>query len=268
MSDNYLSLSYGQLGASVLLIIINVALSIQLRLGLERSLAIASLRCVVQLLLVGYILEWLFALDNPWVVLAIALLMAAIAGISAVNRTSRRFAGIYWRSLLSVLVSAFLITNLSVIGIIQVQPWYNPQYLIPLLGMILGNTLNGISLGLDRFMEGVVSNRNGIETLLALGATRWEASHKQIQTAVRTGMIPMINSMMVMGVVSLPGMMTGQILAGASPLDAVRYQIVIIFAIASASALGTLGVVILAWLALFSPSHQLLSDRLHHITKN
>ncbi|AMW29740.1 ABC transporter permease [Arthrospira platensis] len=268
MSDNYLSLSYGQLGASVLLIIINVALSIQLRLGLERSLAIASLRCVVQLLLVGYILEWLFALDNPWVVLAIALLMAAIAGISAVNRTSRRFAGIYWRSLLSVLVSAFLITNLSVIGIIQVQPWYNPQYLIPLLGMILGNTLNGISLGLDRFMEGVVSNRNGIETLLALGATRWEASHKQIQTAVRTGMIPIINSMMVMGVVSLPGMMTGQILAGASPLDAVRYQIIIVFAIASASALGTLGVVILAWGALFSPSHQLLSDRLHHITKN
>ncbi|MFO7029313.1 iron export ABC transporter permease subunit FetB [Limnospira fusiformis CCALA 023] len=268
MSDNYLSLSYGQLGASVLLIIINVALSLQLRLGLERSLAIASLRCVVQLLLVGYILEWLFALDNPWVVLAIALLMAAIAGISAVNRTSRRFAGIYWRSLLSVLVSAFLITNLSVIGIIQVQPWYNPQYLIPLLGMILGNTLNGISLGLDRFMEGVVSNRNGIETLLALGATRWEASHKQIQTAVRTGMIPIINSMMVMGVVSLPGMMTGQILAGASPLDAVRYQIIIVFAIASASALGTLGVVILAWGALFSPSHQLLSDRLHHITKN
>ena len=268
MSDNYLSLSYGQLGASVLLIIINVALSIQLRLGLERSLAIASLRCVVQLLLVGYILEWLFALDNPWVVLAIALLMAAIAGISAVNRTSRRFAGIYWRSLLSVLVSALLITNLSVIGIIQVQPWYNPQYLIPLLGMILGNTLNGISLGLDRFMEGVVSNRNGIETLLALGATRWEASHKQIQTAVRTGMIPIINSMMVMGVVSLPGMMTGQILAGASPLDAVRYQIIIVFAIASASALGTLGVVILAWGALFSPSHQLLSDRLHHITKN
>ncbi|EKD08446.1 ABC transporter permease [Limnospira platensis] len=267
MSDDYLSLSYGQLGASVLLIIINVALSVQLRLGLERSLAIASLRCVVQLLLVGYILEWLFALDNPWVVLAIALLMAAIAGISAVNRTSRRFAGIYWRSLLSVLVSALLITNLSVIGIIQVQPWYNPQYLIPLLGMILGNTLNGISLGLDRFMEGVVSNRNGIETLLALGATRWEASHKQIQTAVRTGMIPMINSMMVMGVVSLPGMMTGQILAGASPLDAVRYQIVIIFAIASASALGTLGVVILAWLALFSPSHQLLSDRLYQITK-
>lgn len=265
MADNYLSLSYGQLAASVLLILINVLLSLRLRLGLEKFLVIASLRMVIQLLLVGYVLEWLFALSNPWLVLAIALLMAGIAGISAVNRTSRRFPGVYWRSLLSVLVAAFLVTNLSVVGIIQVKPWYNPQYLIPMLGMILGNTLTGISLGLDRFMEGLVTNRNAIETLLALGATRWEASHREIQTAVRTGMIPTINSMMVMGLVSLPGMMTGQILAGASPIDAVRYQIVIVFAIASASALGTLGVVLLAWLALFSPNHQLRCDRLYNI---
>lgn len=263
MSDNYLTLSYGQLAASVLLILINVVLSLRLRLGLERSLVIASVRMIVQLILIGYVLEWLFALSNPFLVVAIALLMAGVAGISAVNRTSRRFAGIYWRSLVSVLVAAFLITNLSVAGIIQVRPWYDPQYLIPMLGMVLGNTLTGISLGLERFMEGVTANRNAIETLLALGATRWEASHREVQTAVRTGMIPTINSMMVMGLVSLPGMMTGQILAGASPIDAVRYQIVIVFAIASGSALGTLGVVLLAWQALLSPAHQLRCDRLY-----
>jgi len=263
MSDNYMTLSYGQLATSVLLILINVILSLRLRLGLERSLVVASVRMVVQLLLIGYVLEWLFALSNPFPVLAIALLMAGVAGISAVNRTSRRFAGIYWRSLVSVLVAAFLITNLSVAGIIQVRPWYDPQYLIPMLGMVLGNTLTGISLGLERFMEGVTINRNAIETLLALGATRWEASHREVQTAVRTGMIPTINSMMVMGLVSLPGMMTGQILAGASPIDAVRYQIVIVFAIASGSALGTLGVVLLAWQALLSPTHQLRCDRLY-----
>lgn len=262
MSDNYLSLSYGQLAISCLLILVNVALSLQLRLGLERSLLVASIRMVIQLLLIGYVLEWLFTLSDPFSVLAIALLMAGIAGISAVNRTSRRFKGIYWQSLLSVLVAAFLVTNLSVVGIIQVKPWYNPQYLIPMLGMILGNTLTGISLGLERFMEGLVTNRNGIETLLALGATRWEATHREVQTAVKTGMIPTINSMMVMGLVSLPGMMTGQILAGASPIDAVRYQIVIVFAIASGSALGTIGVVLLAWLTLLSSNHQLRSDGL------
>ena len=262
MDNDYLSISYLQLGFSALLILINLVLSLVLKLGLEKSLMIASVRMIVQLLLIGYVLQWLFTLSNPWLVIAIALLMAGVAGMSAVNRTSRRFPGIYWRSLLSVLVASFLITNLSVTGIVQVQPWYNPQYLIPMLGMILGNTLTGISLGLDRFMEGLVTNRNAIETLLALGANRWEASHQEIKNAVRTGMIPTINSMMVMGLVSLPGMMTGQILAGANPLDAVRYQIIITFAIASGSALGTLGVVLLAWLALFTPNHQLKIDKL------
>jgi putative ABC transport system permease protein len=128
--------------------------------------------------------------------------------------------------------------------------------------MVLGNTLTGISLGLDRFMESLVNQRQKIETLLALGATRWEATHEEVKAAIKTGMIPMINSMMVMGIVSLPGMMTGQILAGANPLDAVRYQIIIIFAIASATALGTLGVVLLAWQALLNSSHQLCLDRL------
>jgi putative ABC transport system permease protein len=111
-------------------------------------------------------------------------------------------------------------------------------------------------------MESLVNQRQKIETLLALGATRWEATHEEIKAAIRTGMIPMINSMMVMGIVSLPGMMTGQILAGANPLDAVRYQIIIIFAIASATALGTLGVVLLAWQSLLNSSHQLCLDRL------
>ncbi|MGY6529233.1 MAG: ABC transporter permease [Cyanobacterium sp.] len=257
MENNYIVLNYVQLGGAVLLILINIILSFALKLGLEKSLLTASVRMVIQLLLIGYVLEWLFNLSNPWVVMAIALLMAGIAGVSAVNRTSRRFPSIYWRSLISVLVSSFLITNLSVAGIIRVEPWYDPQYLIPLLGMILGNTLTGISLGLDRFMDNLVKNRHHVETLLSLGATRWEATHQQVTSAITTGMIPIINSMMVMGVVSLPGMMTGQILAGASPLSAVRYQIVITFAIASASALGTLGVVLLSWITLTTPNHQL-----------
>ncbi|AFZ46909.1 hypothetical protein Cyast_0937 [Cyanobacterium stanieri PCC 7202] len=264
---DYIFLNYFQLVGAVLLILINVILSLWLRLGLEKSLLIASLRMVIQLLLIGYVLEWLFNLSDPWLVMAIALIMAAIAGVSAVNRTSRRFPSIYWRSLISVLISSFLITNLSVAGIIRVDPWYDPQYLIPLLGMILGNTLTGISLGLDKFMDNLLKNRHQVETLLSLGASRWEATHKEITSAITTGMIPTINSMMVMGLVSLPGMMTGQILAGATPLNAVRYQVVITFAIASASALGTLMIVLLAWIALTTPNHQLKIALLHHPQK-
>jgi putative ABC transport system permease protein len=220
---------------------------------------------VVQLLLVGYILEWVFALQNPGWVILVALAMTLMAGFSAVDRTRRRFRSIYWNSFISVLVAAFLVTGLTTSGIIQVKPWYDPQYLIPLLGMILGNALTGVSLAMDRFMEDLVSRRDQVEALLALGATRWEAAHSSIKEALRTGMIPTINSMMVMGVVSLPGMMTGQILAGASPNDAVRYQIVIIFAIAAGTALGTMGVVMLTFQVLFSNNHQLRLDRLSKV---
>ncbi|MDJ1183263.1 ABC transporter permease [Roseofilum casamattae] len=262
MSASTIPISPLQLGTSALLILINISLSFALRLGLEKSLIIATARMLVQLLLIGYVLNWLFTLSNPLVIIALALFMASIAGISGVNRTSRRFVGIYWQSLLSILVAAFLITQFSIIGVIRVDPWYDPQYFIPLLGMILGNALNGVSLGLDQFMDNLVANQGQIETLLSLGATRWEATHKEVQSAVRRGMIPMINSMMVTGLVSLPGMMTGQILAGANPLDAVRYQTIVMFAIASGTALATLGVVLLAWNSLLSPAHQLRLDKL------
>jgi putative ABC transport system permease protein len=188
--------------------------------------------------------------------------MATIAGVAAVNRTRRRFAGIYVDSLLSVLSSSALVTGLALTGIIRSDPWFAPQYLIPLLGMVLGNSLNGISLGLDRLMEGLEGRRQLVETSLALGASRWEACREVIRDAIRVAMIPTINSMMVMGLVSLPGMMTGQILAGAAPTAAVRYQIVIVFMIASGTALGVFGVVLLGWMRLTSRDHQLRLDRL------
>lgn len=267
MDNNYIAIGYGQLALAALLILVNVALSVGLRLGLGRSLLIGSLRMVVQLLLIGYVLEWLFTQENALVILAISLVMTAIAGVSAVNRTQHRFGGIYWNSLLSVLASSSLVTGFAMVGIIRVQPWYDPQYLIPILGMVLGNTLNGISLGLDRFMQGLITQQAQVETLLALGATRWEAAHRQVQEAIRVGMIPTINSMMVMGLVSLPGMMTGQILAGANPIDAVRYQIVITFMIAAGAALGIFGVVLLAYRRLLSPDHQLRLDYLRRVDR-
>jgi putative ABC transport system permease protein len=257
MTASYISISYTQLALAALFILINIGLSLALKLGLGQSLLIASIRMVVQLLLVGYLLQWVFTLRNPVLIILVALAMTIMAGISSVNRTRRRFASIYWNNFFSLLCGSFVVTGFTVSGIIQVHPWYDPQYLIPLLGMILGNALTGTSLALERFMEDLTNRREQIEALLTLGATRWEASHQPIREALRIGMIPTINSMMVMGLVSLPGMMTGQILAGASPVDAIRYQIVIIFAQASGTAIATIGVVMLAFLALFNQKHQL-----------
>lgn len=262
MNPAYLDIGGWQLAFAALLIVVNLALSAWLRLGLTRSLLVASVRMTVQLLLVGLVLGYIFALNRPLPVLGIGLVMSALAGIAAVNRTGRRFRGIYLDSVLCVFAASYVVTGAALLGIINVEPWYRAQYAIPLLGMVLGNILNGVSLALNRFMDGAVRDRDLIEGSLALGATRWEAAHPLIVASLNVGMIPTINSMMVMGVVSLPGMMTGQMLAGAAPSSAVRYQIVIMFMITAATALGVVGVVLLAYRKLFSREHQLRTDRL------
>jgi len=190
------------------------------------------------------------------------LAMTWIAGVAAVRRAGRVYQGIWLDSLLAMWASSWLVTGIALIAIVEVRPWYQPQYAIPLLGMILGNTLNGISLGLDRLGEELDGRRDHVETLLALGATRWEAARGAVQQAVRTGMIPIINSMMVVGLVSLPGMMTGQLLAGVEPVQAVMYQIVIMFLIAAGTSLGTVTVVLLGYRRLFNRDHQFLAARI------
>ncbi len=258
MSAEYLQLSYVQVAAAALLIVVNGAISLALKLGLERRLLVAAVRTVVQLLLVGLVLQWVFALSRWYLVVALMGVMALVAGVAAVRRTDRRYPGIWLNAILSVWVSSWLITAAALFGIVDVDPWFSPQYAIPLLGMILGNTLNGISLGLDRLGEELTGRRGEVEGLLALGATRWEAARGPVRHAVRTGMVPIVNTMMVVGIVSLPGMMTGQLLAGVDPVEAVKYQVVIMFLIASGTALGTVGVVVLSYRRLFNPRHQFL----------
>ena len=145
---------------------------------------------------------------------------------------------------------------------LRVRPWYEPQYAIPILGMVLGNTLTAVSLGLDRMTRELDSHRSIVDMTLALGGTRREAAQAAAVQAVRAGMLPTLNQMSVVGIVSLPGMMTGQILAGQTPTEAVRYQIVIMFLIAAASALGTVCAVLLTFNRLFSPAHQFMRHRL------
>ena len=265
MENNYIFLTNEQLFFASSLMIFNIGLSIILRLGMAKKWILASLRMTVQLLLVGFFLDWIFALNNPVWILIVGLFMTTISSITAVGSTSKRFAEIYVSSFVSVLGTAFFIMFFALKGILQIDPWYAPQYLFPLLGMVLGNTINGISLGLDRFMDSLSVRRKEVEILLSMGATSWEASNELIRDALRTSLIPTINSMLVMGIVSLPGMMTGQILAGISPGEAVRYQIIVVFIISAAAALSSTAVIVLAFRALFNSNHQLLLDRLRNV---
>jgi putative ABC transport system permease protein len=255
--STYIEVSWPDLIVAAALLVVNLALSWVLRLGMGRRLLVAALRMVVQLTLLGLVLEWVFDSANGPLVLAMGLAMGVVAGVTAARRTSIRFPAAYLDAVVVIVTTAFLVTGVSVLGILRPAPWWDPQYLIPLLGMLLGNALTGISLGLDRFLTGVIQDRTRVEGLLALGATRWEAAREEIRESLRVGLIPTVNSMLVMGIVSLPGMMTGQILAGADPADAVRYQIMIMFMIAATVATATFGVTMLAYARLFTSDHRL-----------
>ena len=235
-----------QLGIATGLIVAAGAVSLVLRLGVEKRLGVAALRTVIQLGLLGLILERVFAVRNPYVVVGLLLLMTVFAAREAVGRSSRRYKGILADAWLTMAATCFLVGGIVTQVVVGVEPWYDPQYVIPLLGMILGNSLTGISLCLDRFMDHLETRSAEVELRIAYGATRREALAAPLKDAVRTGMIPIINSMAAAGIVSLPGMMTGQILAGSPPMQAVAYQIVVMFMIAAAVALGAMLVVVLA----------------------
>jgi putative ABC transport system permease protein len=259
---NYQNLTALDLAIAASLILINGALSLMLRLGLERQLMWAAVRSVVQLLAIGYVLGWVFEFAYWYVVLPIMCLMTLVAGTSAAGRGRRTYAGQRLDSVVSVWISSWLVTAIGLFAVIRIHPWYEPQYAIPILGMILGNTLTGVSLGMERMTQELTTGRGTIEMILALGGTRWEAAQQAARHAVRAGMMPTLNQMTVVGIVSLPGMMTGQVLAGENPEDAVRYQIVIMFLIAAASALGTVGAVLLTYRRLFSADHRFLPHKL------
>ncbi|WP_122666481.1 ABC transporter permease [Pseudomonas viridiflava] len=259
---NYQSLSAADIAIAACLILINGALSLGLKLGLGRQLIWASIRTVVQLLAIGYILGWVFEFAYWYVVLPLMCLMTLIAGVSAAGRGKRTYAGRRADSIVSVWGSSWLVTAIGLLLVIQIRPWYEPQYAIPILGMILGNTLTGVSLGIERMMQELSSGRSTVEMILALGGSRWEAAQMAARQAVRAGMTPTLNQMSVVGIVSLPGMMTGQVLAGQSPAEAVRYQIVIMFLIAASSALGTVCAVLLTYRRLFSADHRFMMHKL------
>ncbi|MFA9460519.1 ABC transporter permease [Thiohalorhabdus sp. Cl-TMA] len=226
------------------LILLNAGISLAMSLGMGRFILVAAGRMIVQLLAVGMVLEWVFGLRHPMAVVGLGLLMAVLAGREAVARQKFRFSGIYPLGWGIMVGSSFMVTAVALAGIVSVDPWFRPQYAIPLLGMILGNTLNGIALGMDRVLTGLRREQDHIELLLALGATRREAIRDLAREAVRVGTTPIINGMSVAGVVSLPGMMTGQILSGTPPVEAVKYQIMIFFLVAAGTALGTVGAVL------------------------
>lgn len=222
------------------LMAIAIGLSAYERLGLEWSLAIATGRTVVQLLGVGYLLAFIFALNNPWAVLAVLAVMLTIAAVVTRNRISKKYPALLPLVWGSILVSTALTLGYTSVLIIQPPIWYEPQYLIPLTGIVLGNAMNGATIAGERLVSTVNTCRLEIETHLSLGATPEQAVSQYRKDAIKAGLIPTLNQMMVVGIVTLPGIITGQLLSGVDPLDAASYQILIMFMLAFANLVTTL----------------------------
>jgi putative ABC transport system permease protein len=162
----------------------------------------------------------------------------------------------------SILFAGTIVTVFALTTQVRPDPWYHPQFALPLLGMILGNTMTGVALGLDTLSTRMARERPAIEAMLALGATRRAAFRPFVREAMRSGLIPILNAMSAAGLVSIPGMMTGQILSGVDPIEAVKYQILIMFLIAGGTGIGVVCAVHMAAARLSDNRHRLRLDRL------
>lgn len=266
IQESYIALSYWDLAFAATLILINGLLSLAFRLGLERTLLIAAVRMTVQLMAIGFVLKFVFGQTSPLWTIALALCMMLIAGREAVARQTRRYKG-WWAYGLgtSTLLFVGLLAVLFGVGIlIEPDPWYAPRFVLPILGMVLGNTLTGISLALDTLTTMANRERANIEARIALGHPRSEAMSTVVRQALKTGMMPIINAMSATGIVALPGMMTGQVLAGVDPVEATKYQLLIMFLISGGTGLGVLLTVLGGVRLLTDERHRLRLDRLEN----
>ena len=265
MTAHAISLDPLDLGLAALLLVVNGALSLWLQLGVTRAIAIAAVRMVVQLILVGLVLKALFAQHNPWLTLLVVVVMIGFAGYEITNRQDKRLTG-WWSFGIGVSTMAFAAVSVTVLALatqLRPDPWWDARYAIPLLGMMLGNAMTGISLGLGNLLNSVSRDRWAVEAQIALGFPREVALRPFIRRALKTALTPSINSMSASGLVFLPGMMTGQILAGLDPIEAVKYQLLVMFLIGGASGIGAVTAIYGAVFRVTDARHRL---RLDHIT--
>jgi len=262
--NSLITLTHLDLLLAAMLVLALVGLTARMQLGISMQLMVAAVRTTVQLSLLGLVLKTVFASSNLWMVVAITLVMLVVAAWEVLSRQKRKLHR-RWGfsvSIIALFVSSFMITLLALLIIIQADPWYTPQYAIPLMGMLLGNTMNGIALGMDRLIQTAWQQRMVIEQRLMLGQTSVQAINDIRRESMRAGMIPIINAMAAAGIVSLPGMMTGQILAGSSPQEAVNYQILIMFLISGGTGFGVVAVLSLISRRMFDARDRLRFDRL------
>jgi putative ABC transport system permease protein len=251
------------------LILLDAGIAFALRLGVQRQILVAALRMVVQLLIVGLVLRVVFANGSPAATLAVVVFMIGAAANEVALRPKQRLAGFGNHRISALVVGSAGVATvmLALLTAIRPDPWYAPRYAIPLMGIVLGSVLNGASIALDGVLDGAMRERASIEARLALGAPFREAIGPVLRDAVRRGLIPIVNQMSAAGIITLPGIMTGQLLAGMDPMEAVKYQILLMFLLAGASGVAAVGAALLGARSISDERQRLRVDRLRPATQ-
>jgi putative ABC transport system permease protein len=241
------------------LMLVPLAIFFYLRLGIIRDTVLSLIRMTVQLILVGLYLKYVFQLNNAFVSLLWVVIMLLAANLSILSKAGLKRRLFFWRSLVGVAGSTLLVSGWFILIAIRPEPIYDARYLVPITGMILGNCLRSNVLSLERFYSGIRRNENEFMTYLMLGATLREAVRPYLRDSIKAAVNPSVATMATMGIVSLPGMMTGQILGGAMPMEAIKYQIGIMICIFTSMVVASL-VNILLTLPVAFDDHQRLKE--------
>lgn len=253
MNNSIMDLSILQLSAAYVFILLLLLIFRARGIRREKQILIASVRMTLQLTIMGYVLMFVF--DNPswWLTGIMIAIMIAFAIYNVIKRVKEKVSPELRKMIsLSMICGGLFTAAFFIIVVLHVEPWFNPQYFIPISGMIVGNCMTGIALGANKLCSDMEEKRAILENSLMLGATPAQAARGIVNDAFDSAILPTMNNMLTMGIVSLPGMMTGQILSGVFPLTAIKYQIGIMLAILGATALTTILFVVLGYKTFFT----------------
>lgn len=258
MNNSIMNLSVLQLAIAYIFILVLLVIFKSRGIKREKQILIATVRMTVQLTAMGYVLMFVFENPSWWLTAIMIAIMIAFAIYNAIKRVKNTMSKELQRMIsVSMVCGALATAAFFIIVVLQVRPWFNPQYFIPISGMIVGNCMTGIALGANKLCSDMDDKRDIVENSLMLGATPAQATKEIVNDAFDSAILPTMNNMLTMGIVSLPGMMTGQILSGVFPLTAIKYQIGIMLAILGATALTTILFVMLGYKTFFTKDNRL-----------
>jgi len=252
-SVSVVEVTLGEVAASLALVAIAVAVSLWRRADLERDLGLAVLRSFVQLSAVGYVIQAIFDSDRLWLVGVLLAVMVAFGSVTA-RRRARAVPGALVPIVLALATAA--VVTLGLVLALDVFA-AEPRYLVPVGGMVIGNSMTAAAVALDRLADEVSGQARQIEATLALGATARQASAGLVTRSLRSGLIPLVDSTKTTGIVFFPGTMVGMLVAGAEPIDAVRLQLVLLWVLLGSVALAAVIATGLGYRGFFTAAHQL-----------